>query len=275
LFGNFVNAKTVFNDNQATFWKDVVSYAGQVLNTNNNLQIDYFVYMPSSLNLKIENKFGNIYMDNHQGMLNIILSNGDLQARNVGADLRLDLEFGTATFQDVLDAEFNVNYSDCSIQDAGNITFESRSSTIDIDKVTSLDIKSSRDKFNVKHCGSLTGTSVFSHIKLGEMGNITNLNTKYGDLKLNGIAKNFNAIQLNSQYTDLLLCLSPVSPCSIDLNYDNKTVLNFAPTLNSQLKKEVINSKTGSIHASGTYGKAGTSDISISTKAGSITFLLK
>ncbi|MFN8135840.1 MAG: hypothetical protein U0Z17_11670 [Bacteroidales bacterium] len=38
---NMVSARTVFYDNSTTFWKDVVSYAGQVINTSSNLQINY------------------------------------------------------------------------------------------------------------------------------------------------------------------------------------------------------------------------------------------
>ncbi|PKO95003.1 MAG: hypothetical protein CVU14_13085, partial [Bacteroidetes bacterium HGW-Bacteroidetes-9] len=87
----FISARTVFHDNSTTFWKDVVSYAGKVINSGNNLQIDYTVYMPVNHPLKVENKFGNIYMGNHKANVDISLSNGDLQARDFLGNLKLDL----------------------------------------------------------------------------------------------------------------------------------------------------------------------------------------
>jgi DUF4097 and DUF4098 domain-containing protein YvlB len=105
---NSISARTVFYDNSATFWKDVVSYAGQVINTSNNLQINYTVYMPVANDIKIDNKFGNVYMDNHSGNADITVSNGDLQARNFSGGLKLKIEFGSANFQDADEAQLNI-----------------------------------------------------------------------------------------------------------------------------------------------------------------------
>ncbi|MBK6962631.1 MAG: hypothetical protein IPH20_01510 [Bacteroidales bacterium] len=54
----------------------------KMVNTSNNLQIHYTVYMPEANPVKIENKFGIIYLDSRKGKQDIILSNGDLQARD-------------------------------------------------------------------------------------------------------------------------------------------------------------------------------------------------
>lgn len=271
----FVSARTVFHDNSATFWKDVVSYAGKVVNTSNNLQIHYTVYMPAENPVKIENKFGNIYMDSHRGNTDITLSNGDMQARDFSGNLKLSLEFGSATIQDADRAQLNINYSDLSLQNVNTLNLNSRSSTFDIDHVTSADITSVRDKLNIRSCSVLGGDASFSKIKVNALETTCTLNTKYGELKLNSIDRNFHNIYVKSEYTDILFGFNPASAYSADLIYDSKTILNIYPQINSQLKKETLNVKYGTLKASGEIGKSGTAQVTVSMKSGSLSLLNK
>ena len=270
---NAISARTIFYDNSATFWKDVVSYAGQVINASNNLQIDYTVYMPVSYDIKIENKFGNVYMDSHNGDADLIVSNGDLQARNFNGKLKLKLDFGSANLQDADNAQLNINYSELSLRKANTINLNSRSSTIDVAEAAAIDIISTRDKLLVKSCSSLNGESSFSRITINELETSSTMATKYGELKLNSISRNSRTIQLKSEYTNLFLGLNPTDSYSMDLIYDAKTNLNISASINNQLKKETLNAKSGTIQASGNIGKAGTLHISVINKSGSLTIL--
>jgi hypothetical protein len=270
-FGNYINARTIFQDNQATFWKDVVSYAGQVINTGNNLQIDYSVYMPSGSDLKIDNKFGNVYTDCHSGKIDIKLANGDFQGRDFSGILKLNMEFGTATIQDVNQADFVINYSDLSLNKANSLILNSRSSTFDFEKVKNLELNSQRDRLNSRECTSISGEASFSRIRITELESSASMNTKYGELKLNNVLKGFRNIRLNSEYTDLTLNLDPASAFSADITYDAKTQVSLTPAVSNTFHKEVQNPQTGKTNLSGSYGRSATSLISISTKAGSLT----
>jgi hypothetical protein len=270
-----ISARTVFYDNSATFWKDVVSYAGQVINTSNNLQINYTVYLPETVPLKIENKFGNIYMDSHRANVDITLSNGDMQARDFSKTLKLKLEFGSASLQDVDNAQLTINYSDITCNKLKSLNLNSRSSTIEIEETGALELTSSRDKLVVKSCNSLSGEASFSRIRINELEALCSMNTKYGELKLNSISRNFRTIQVKSEYTDVLLGVSSGASFTMELLYDAKTNLNISPQVNNQLKKETLNAKTGNMQATGEVGKSGASHISVTAKAGAISLLNK
>ena len=271
---NHVSARTVFYDNSTTFWKDVVSYAGQVINASNNLQINYTVYMPDNTPLKIDNKFGNIYMDSHRSNADITLSNGDLQARNFSGKLKLKLDFGSASLQDADNAELNINYSDITLQKVNTLNLISRSSTIEIEEAATIELTSSRDKIVVKSCTSLSGDASFSRIRINELESACTLNTKYGELKLNSISRNFRSIYVKSEYTDVFLGLNS-SSYSLDITYDAKTKLNISASVNNQLKKETLDAKQGIVKAMGDIGKAGASNISVTAKAGSLSVINK
>lgn len=272
---NLISARTVFYDNSATFWKDVVSYAGQVINTSNNLQINYTVYMPVTNDIKIDNKFGNVYMDSHSGNADITVSNGDVQARNFSGSLKLKLEFGSANFQDAGDAQLNINYSDLTARKINKLNLNSRSSTIDIEETGAIELVSSRDKLTVKSGNSLSGEASFSRIRINELEAMCTMNTKYGELRLNSIARDFRTIHVKSDYTDVFLGFNPSDSYSVDLIYDAKTSLNISAPINNQLKKETLNAKLGTVQASGNIGKSGTSHVSVTAKAGSLSVLNK
>ena len=271
----FISARTVFHDNSTTFWKDVVSYAGKVINSGNNLQIDYTVYMPVNHPLKVENKFGNIYMGNHKANVDISLSNGDLQARDFLGNLKLDLEFGSASLQDIEKAQLDINYSDLSLQNVKLLTLTSRSSTFDFDKASSLELNSTRDKINIRTCETLSGDASFSRIKINSLETNCTITAKYGEFKLNGISRNFRTIYIKTEFTDVLLGMNPQSAYSADLLYDAKTTLNIPGQINGQLKKETLNPKYGTMKATGEIGKAGSSQLTVSLKSGSLTLLNK
>jgi len=275
MTANSISARTIFYDNSATFWKDVVSYAGQVINTSNNLQINYTVYMPVTNDIKIDNKFGNVYMDNHSGNADITVSNGDIQARDFSGGLKLKIEFGSANFQDAGDAQLNINYSDLTARKIHKLNLNSRSSTIEIEETGAIELVSSRDKLNVKSCNSLSGEASFSRIRINELEAMSTMNTKYGELRLNTVTRDFRNINIKSEYTDIFLGFNPSDSYSIDLVYDAKTSLNISAPINNQLKKETLNTKLGTIQASGNIGKSGTSHVSVTAKAGSLSVLNK
>ena len=272
---NLVSARTVFYDNSTTFWKDVVSYAGQVINTSSNLQINYTVYMPVTTPVKIENKFGNVYLDNHRANVDITLSNGDLQARDFGGKLKLKLDFGSASLQDADNADLNINYSDLSLQKVNTLNLNSRSSTFEIEEASVIEMVSSRDKLNVRNCNTLNGDASFSRIRINTLETGCSVTAKYGELKLNSISRNFRSVYIKSEYTDVYLGVNSSSAYALDMTYDAKTSLNIAPSVNNQLKKETLNAKQGVVQASGNIGKPGNSQVNVNVKSGSLSLVTK
>ncbi|NVO18974.1 MAG: hypothetical protein HXX13_04705 [Bacteroidetes bacterium] len=274
-FGNYINARTYFRDNQATFWKDVVSYANQVINTSNNLQIDYTVYMPASTDLKIDDKFGNIYAESHTGKVDIKLANGDLQARDFEGNLKLYIEFGSATLGDVNQGDFDVNYSDLTLNKINSMNLNSRSSTIEIEKAKNMEISSHRDKINIKECAAMNGDASFSKIKIMDLESAATISSKYGEFKANSVSRNFHNIHLNAEYTDLFLSFEPTSSFTLDLTYDSKTKVNLSQPLSAQLKKDIIDPKIGTVNATASVGKSANSLVYVNARAGSLTIFNK
>jgi hypothetical protein len=214
-------------------------------------------------------------MDSHRASADITLSNGGLQARNFNGKFKLKLDFGSASLQDLDNAELTINYSDLTLEKVNALMLTSRSSTFEIEEAGTIDLTSSRDKLTIKSCSSLSGEGSFSRIRINDLESVCSITTKYGELKLNGISRNFRTIYVKSEYTDIFLGFKPSSSYSMDLTYDAKTNLNIAPPINNLLKKETLDAKQGIIKASADIGKSNASSVSITAKAGALSVINK
>ena len=100
----YVIAKTAFNDYKGSAWSNLSDIASTAISGGNKVQINWTVTIPENTELKIENKFGNIYMLNHNSELNIDLSNGDFQAQNLTGKSILNVEFGNVKIKNITSA---------------------------------------------------------------------------------------------------------------------------------------------------------------------------
>ena len=89
----YIIARTQLKQDQNAFWAEVSDLANTIFSGNNKTQIYHFIFMPASITVTFENKFGNIYSTDHNGKITVKLSNGDFKANNLSGDVNLDFSF--------------------------------------------------------------------------------------------------------------------------------------------------------------------------------------
>ena len=55
------------------------------------VEINYYINVPEYLNLKIENKYGDVYMEEYNGDFSVSVSNGSFKANSLGKDLNFTI----------------------------------------------------------------------------------------------------------------------------------------------------------------------------------------
>ena len=269
----YIVAKTQLRQNQGSFWAELSDLANTVFSGNNKIQIDYDVYLPADMELKLENKFGNIYMTNYQGKLSIDLSNGDLKAYNLSGQSDITLSFGNATINTIDNGYMDLSYAELNLDSANELQLESKSSEIEIGKLGTLQINSRRDKLQVDELSILTGESSFTYITLDRFEKDIKLKTEFGDLKINEVALDFHQIDLESKYSDLLIKFSPSASTDINVEYSETTGIYY-PDKYSTLKTSVLDEKTGKKSLNGNIGvtQQNSPMLKITIQAGKVTF---
>jgi hypothetical protein len=230
----YIEAKTNFAGD-GSFWSDVKDKTNTVFAGENKTQIDYKIYIPSSNPIELTNKYGNIFITDHYGAVNIVLSNGDIKAHAFYGKTTIDLQFGFAKIDLITHGNLNLNYhSEIQLNETDELEIESRSSRIRIDKANKLDINSNRDKYYIKEITSINAKTSYSYIEIQQLKKQLTITGKYGDLDINNLNNAVNNINFTFENTDVSINKNSDQLLVIELIYDEKTGLFFPEELQNK-----------------------------------------
>jgi hypothetical protein len=179
------------------------------------------------MNLTLVNKFGDIYIDDVFGKLKISLSNGDLKINSLEGEAQIELAFGTGIINYIREGQMTVSYSDIKIKDALKLDIDSKSSTLNIERVDYMKIISRRDKYFINTVENFYGNSELSQIWIEKMLCETDCSQKYGSLTLSEINKEFCKIRLRSEYTDLSMTFPKGTTYEAEVSYPDGAFVVF------------------------------------------------
>jgi hypothetical protein len=225
----------------------------KLISYETRVQINYFVSLPENLNLKIDNKYGDIYMENNSADIKISLSNGSLKANILNSASSLILSFCDATINKINKGKIEASFSEVVIGESDNLSISSVSGRFELKQAGKIHTDSRRDKFFFGKLISLDGDSYFTDFRIEELKNELNMITKYGSLNADLVDKGIAAITLNTSYTDINLSFDPLVSYNLDIRYINSSLIT--PDKNSSLEKKVINEEKKENMTFGTVGK--------------------
>lgn len=270
----YVIAQTVFQG-QGTFWNEMVDVANTVFSSGTSTRIDYTVYYPAKNDLKIENKFGNIYTTDHSGKVDIALSNGNMKARAFKGPTKLKIDFSNLTVDDLVNVNLTASYAEINIEKAGELNLDSRSSKIYINDCNKLHLTSKRDRLYLKKAGEITGDLFFSYLNLDEAGSKISLKSNYGDMKVMRIGMSFSRMDFVSQYSDITIYIDDEHLYEFDISRDDKAQVITGTGIISS-KDESMKDSPKNIHTVIKAGKTGKPKVPVmlNMKSGKL-FLMK
>ena len=256
----YIIARTDFGGRGGSFFSDLK----EIIPSKNQVKIDYTVHVPSSMNITISNKYGDIYIDDMNGSVSVNLSNGDIKANRLKGESNISLNFGNGIINELNNAKLNIAYADIEIQKVKQLNIESKSSKIRIHEAGILKTISRRDKFAVSSVDNLSGESWFSDIWLYRLNDEINYNPKYGALKVDSISKGFSLINVNSENADLRMVFNRQASYQLEVLKHNDVILQL-PEEYGEL--EVIDQETEAIHLKGMVGPYPNTDSQVKIKA--------
>jgi len=220
----FLSATTRFS-NDKNFFSDFLKLNETFSSKENQVKINYTVYAPSYLALKIMNKFGDVIIDELKGNLNLNLANGNLKANHLSAGSEIELSFcNTATINDINIAKLKLSYSEVEIKKAEQLTIDSKSTRLTIGEVNIIKTESKRDKYQIAKINHLYGNTYFSVINIQELIAETNIEVKYGEINLESVANNFSLINFSSKYADITISTNKIADFYLEINEKNANV---------------------------------------------------
>jgi hypothetical protein len=249
----FLNARTKIGDNASDVFQDIKDIAGTYLSSSNTVTINYTVMVPDYVSLKIDNKFGNVFLDDTDQNFNLTLSYGDFSCNRLTGKSEIRITSGNAEIGYIREGLLFLSYGNLHLHDAGKLNAETRSSMITIDKSAELQINSRRDKLYLNEMGSFSGEGYFSNINGGILHNEMNFVSRYGAINLDNIRKTFSNLNLMAEYTKVTLAFEKSVSYNLELTHHQEVVFVYPKNIAS-LKTRVTNVEEKQFLTSGVIG---------------------
>jgi hypothetical protein len=247
-----VRAQTDFTQSINMLFESFKGITSKLISYDSRVEINYYINIPGYLNLKIENKYGDVYMEDNTGNLSVSVSNGSFKANSLGKGSLITMTFCDATINSIASGKIDAYFSEISIGETDDLTINSISSRYDIKKAGVIRTESRRDKFFIGNTATLQGNSYFTDFKVNNIQKEINLTSRYGSLNADFIEKGFEAININSGYSDISLAFDQGSSYYLDIRHLNaflvlpdKNITTEEKTLNEEKKEYVIYGTVG------------------------------
>ena len=251
---HFIIVRTKVGEKKSSIEKEILNFKETVLQSDGKMEIDFTVWMPKTNQLKVENKFGDIYIDDYLGDIEIILSNGNLKSHDFSGRTNLKLSFADATINQLKTGRLDCNYSEIYIKKADKLQIVSKSTDFEITEINEITADSRRDKFRIQLIDKLAAKGSFTNYRINEITYDLNLKTEYGDLDIEKVAPGFKSVYIESKSTDINLYFSEESEFGFDITH-TKSKTNFCRKMEIK-KEEVLDEKEKKIKLSGNFGSA-------------------
>lgn len=216
---DYVDVYTEWGKNTSTIKKSMADLA-RVLGGNSRIEINYFVQIPTSAELEISNKFGNISVPSLTEALRVDLSHGNFRAKKLSNLKKLEMSYGKANIKEIKKGNLDLKFTDLKLDKAGKVTISASSGEVEIEEANHLNLTVKHGSAELEEVDELLINSTLSEIDIEKLNVSLSGIMKYGEFTIDEIGTNFTSIEITS------------SLASIDLGFNNQIAFEYDVTLN-------------------------------------------
>lgn len=264
-----VRAQTEFTQNINMLFESFKGMTSKLISYDSRVEINYYITIPDYVNLKIENKYGDVYMEDNTGKVSISVSNGSFKANSLGKESNITLAFCDATINTITSGKIDASFSELTIGGTEDLSINSISSRYEIKKASILNTESRRDKFYIENIEVLKGNSYFTDYKISNLEKELDLTTMYGSVNTDLVEKRFEEVNIKSGYSDISLRFELGSSYNFDIRHINSFLV--LPDKDIKTEQKTLNEDKKEYMTFGSAGKnPGTNKVKIDATRGNI-----
>jgi len=250
--GNLLLAQTIFNQSINALFENFKGMTNKVINYDSHVEINYYIKVPLYINLRIDNRYGDVFCEKNSGDFDLTLSNGSFKADMPGSKSNLKLSFCDATINTFRSGIVDASFSDITISDVEKISLKSISSKYRINKGGEIKIESRRDNLLIDQADQLEGNSYFTDFDIRSLNKVVNLISRYGNLNIDNIGTKFESANINSGFSDISLRFDPETSYKFEI----RTLNSFLalPSKNVKSEERAISEDKKEFMTTGTSG---------------------
>ena len=254
--GQYLTAETLLDRRSGFFkelWNNISDYSKTLL-SKTKLEVDYQVYMPTTVDLDLENKFGDIYLAEIDAKCDINIMHGNLRANRIHKNSTIEVAYGDVKIKELASGRLTLKTVEGDILTLGDVQLKSSSSEIYIKKADRVDIDSRSDKkLRFEEVNRLSGKGLFSKFDIEKLTKSLDLEMNYGEVNAMNIPFSFSKIDIDGKNTDILLKFDPGAYLEVDIHAKEEDLL--IPSDGRSYTKEYTDDKQKYVHVRGTLGE--------------------
>ena len=174
------------------------------LNTRNNekFEINYTIKIPPDNPLEVKNSYGDIYLDDRSGEVDVNLSYGDLKAGKLIKGGELKLSFGKGDVQAFGPGRIELKYMKFfSLDEAQSLELDQQYSELEIQKVNAIDMRSRYGQAEFGTVGEMDVNVHFTDFTIESLEKSLDMLAKYAtDFSLDHVSQDFEFIDIEGNY---------------------------------------------------------------------------
>ena len=184
---DFLSVGYEIGENNSGFFSNLFEKANPFDFDRSNVQIDYKVYMPEKAEIEIINKFGDVFIEGWQGVLEADVQHGDMWINENLNKADITLKYGKLRAKSINYGNLNLKNGRLDMDDSSTMRLNSNGSEIDMHVVGSLEFYSNKDEVDLEEVSTLYGVIKFSNIQLRRLAKDIDLILKVSDFTVDQI----------------------------------------------------------------------------------------
>jgi hypothetical protein len=173
------------------------------LKANEEVQVNYEIFMPKENSLKIVLKHGDLFLGKLEGDLNLKMDHGQVNVVELRGESVMDLAFVNGTIKKLNKGTINLEYASklLTIEKHGDLKITSKFSNIKIGKGEKLDINSKHGVVEIDEVDSFKGKILSTEFEIVQLHKAMDVYAEYvKDFKVYRVSRGFNELDLKGKF---------------------------------------------------------------------------
>ena len=175
-------------------------------NGNSSWQVDYTIKMPKANHLKVDNRFGDFYVNDLDGRLELDVSYGDSRIGKLShLESEVDVDFGKVTIESAKKVEVEISYGEVDLGEANILELDSEFSKLDLGAFGEMEIDSKYDELKIDAVGVMDADLQFTDLKCGKLTKKLDVDNHYGKFEIEKVTGSVEGIDIDNEFATVKL----------------------------------------------------------------------
>lgn len=206
--GDYISITSEFSDKNTSIFSRYFNKVNPFDFDKSNVEINYTINLPINVEIDVTNKFGDVILENWTGKLKANVQHGDLWINDAITNANIDMKFGKLRTKSITYGSVSLKNGNIDIEESKDLLLKTSGSTIVIDKVSDLELVSSKDEITIEHVGKIHGDLMFSKAQINNIDSDINLTMKVAELKVSKIIQPDAVVNIEQESSEINLNIS-------------------------------------------------------------------